>query len=120
MKNDCGPDGSEDEDPIYCRARKPCLSPGKSFECGAYGPCLPPAVKCDGKMDCPGGEDEAECNGGESTQVNQLSVHYNTPALLQLKDSTTVRNYIVVALRNRQQCPPLQSTEVSACYSFTY
>lgn len=32
-----------------------------SLACGARGPCVPAAARCDGARDCPRGEDERAC-----------------------------------------------------------
>ena len=88
------------------------MAGGKTFECGVYGPCVSPKVTCDGKRDCPHGEDEAKCTGGGDMILSQPTDSHNKPALLQLKDPTTVSYNVTLAYRNGIQCPPLQATEV--------
>lgn len=105
-----------DEDPVFCRARRPCIVPGKSFECGVYGPCLSTGLVCNGMKDCPEGEDEESCDGDDEPKqvVNQLSVH--RPAI-QMNAVANVANNISLSTRVGLHCPPLQKTEVRDAFN---
>lgn len=58
-KLDCD-DGSDEE----CSDRAQC--PSQAFECKQSGTCVSRAAVCDGKQQCPHGEDEINCDLGKS------------------------------------------------------